>query len=111
MKLTINRKRWLRGDGSSMLLRSADKKMCCLGFYCRAVGFKPREIRDLGTPRWLVKKWDARLKGLVSKRVANTAVCTELMRENDAIEVEEPFREKRIAALFKRIGVEVRFVG
>jgi hypothetical protein len=41
MKLTVDRKTWLRGEGDrvSRLLRPSDGQMCCLGFwladYCR----------------------------------------------------------------------------
>lgn len=39
-KLTINRRTWLRGEGSeeSYLRRAEDGKMCCLGFAAIQLG-------------------------------------------------------------------------
>ena len=51
MNLTIERDKWVRGgtNEKSELLNSRGN-MCCLGFYCRTLGFKAKTILDLATP-------------------------------------------------------------
>lgn len=46
--VVINRKTWLRGEGTSpsRLLRSSDGKMCCVGFICLAEGVPEEAIKD-----------------------------------------------------------------
>jgi hypothetical protein len=41
----------------------------------------------------------------------NTEVCDRLIAVNDNSHFPEKYREKRITALFKRVGIKVRFVG
>lgn len=48
LNVTVKRSRWLHGTGAGSLLE--DGKMCCLGFACREVGLKPKEIRGHGMP-------------------------------------------------------------
>lgn len=49
LKVTVNKKRWLRGDNeNSMLLRKKDNKMCCIGFLARELGCKREKIMGIG---------------------------------------------------------------
>ena len=48
--VTISRKRWLRGEKESCLLREKDQKMCCLGFLLKAAGAKDKDIETLILP-------------------------------------------------------------
>jgi hypothetical protein len=61
MKLTIDRKKWLRGTGDSFLLSPRDGKMCCLGFYALACGLTENDIRDQLTPVGVYKQHDKRM--------------------------------------------------
>jgi hypothetical protein len=57
--LTIDRKLWLRGEGScfSKLLRGFDGKMCCLGFASLALGEIRENILGLGEP-FALRSWE-----------------------------------------------------
>jgi hypothetical protein len=57
--LTIDRKLWLRGEGSrySKLLRGLDGKMCCLGFASLALGEIKETILGLGAP-FALRSWE-----------------------------------------------------
>jgi hypothetical protein len=56
MDLVIKRSEWLRGEesspkkGGSALLRSRDRKKCCLGFLSLACGLTEQEIEGKGYP-------------------------------------------------------------
>ena len=120
MKLTIDRQKWLRGEGSedSFLLRH-DGKMCCLGFYSLACGLKPENIEGMSTVdeaidknglcqpnevAWLIDRNN-------SKRVFNSsAIANTLMCVNDDVEVRDARREDSIAEIFAEYGVEVEFI-
>lgn len=61
MKLTIDRRKWWRGQGSinSTLLSTTEPnegKMCCLGFLSLACGYDEKDIRNLRTIECLVEK-------------------------------------------------------
>jgi hypothetical protein len=126
MNLIIDRKRWLRGGDDGQLLRPMDGKMCCLGFFALACGYRPTEIQRTGDPeetarecgepekptrwpRWLLGFVESdRYDGVLQPR--NSASCDELISANDSSIIPDPDRETRIAAIFARHGVTVRFV-
>lgn len=108
MQLVIDRKTWLRGESNSALLRPSDQKMCCVGFYCLALGLTREQI--LGKPwpykgetelpesaQWLQAHWE------------NNPDC-ELAQINDRSGISDAQREPKIAEIFARHGVEVEFV-
>jgi hypothetical protein len=112
MKLTIERDKWQRGEVGAKLLSPETGKMCCLGFYCLAIGMTPEQIVGQGTPwcvseslppegQWLV----GRLRGMGNVRNADP-----LMLTNDKLSTSEHEREKELAKEFAEHGVEVEFV-
>ena len=124
-KLIIYRDRWLRGEGTdSYLLREKDNKMCCLGFYCKALGIDDTDITMMASPQSLVAdtfdeiKSDFFADGLVdllhqdktSGMFEDNRICSELMTANDDLNRPEDVREADIIRLFSQIGVEVEFV-
>lgn len=122
MKLTITREQWLRGNGvESALRRPEDGKMCCLGFFALACGMSVDEIQNFGDPsdtvgetllkwpQWLVRELPPEDDELYASW-HNTDECGNLIEANDSKEIEEPDRERKIAALFADHGVEVEFV-
>lgn len=132
MKLEINRARWGRGyEDEGYLLHQDTKKMCCLGFLARNCGLPPEVISGVGAPSDLGEKkfknperqavWDALQAPLRKPRWAvseehdanNPAHSMEivLIRINDSPWLPEAKREKLLTKEFKRIGVEVSFVG
>lgn len=109
--LVIDRRKWLRGEGSdvSKLMRGSDGKMCCLGFYCRMLGFSEDEMLWCADPQDLRDRTmadDAKLGWLLWGR----DIVNELIEANDHLHLYETEREAKIACLFAEQGVEVRFV-
>lgn len=128
---TINRKRWLRGEGSeeSCLLNTKTGKMCCLGFFAKQSKIPKNYIENVDTPcsaRMLLNgtkvyssnckvisrpaksiKWNTKLlSGEFHSATGDT-----LMDVNDDEEISDEIREKKITSLFKRIGITVKFIG
>lgn len=113
MKLIIDRKKWLRGEGSitSRLLRSSDEKQCCVGMYLGQLGVSRELLRDRSTPcdglgapiplpvdaEWLVDGKD------------NSPAASMLYCINDPPDILEADRELDITAEFAKRGVEVKF--
>jgi hypothetical protein len=133
-KFTVDRKRWLRGEGSmkSRLLRKSDRKMCCLGFRALAKGATEEQILDRESPRDLtiddktgaladLCELDERGRPVDNNKVAQNLMGTNDHRldslDDDADEVDmgdphsEEQREQQIRDLFASIGEEVEFVG
>jgi len=119
MKLVIDRKRWLRGEGSegSMLLRSIDDKMCCLGFYGIACGLTPERIRDAETPSDVpVQSFKKSIDSIwgngdwLFKNYTSSADCEALMGANDDEHSSDQAREDRIKEVFAKHDVEVEFI-
>ncbi len=116
MKLEIDRSKWLRGEGGtrSVLYRESDGKMCCLGFYALALGASQKDICQVSEPQestacvpW--PEWA--LIDLPLSGPANSPETTALMTMNDHMQLLDGDRERAIAAIFARHGVEVTFVG
>jgi hypothetical protein len=119
MKLVIDRKRWMRGEGSGYLFDSETKKMCCLGFDLRAGGMRADAIRDYGCPSSVASKpsFPESSLWLVEQKTTDNGTYTvesrdglQLMELNDKKELSESERESGIAAIFAKHGVEVEFI-
>ena len=111
-KLTIDRKRWLRGETDSVL-RNKKGLMCCLGFYCLRKRFKVADILDVTSPSDVIYiNGTTRLDRLIvlDDDADDNAVCNNLMIINDNTDISDKQRERRITQLFKKINVEVKFV-
>jgi hypothetical protein len=104
MKLIIDRKKWLRGEGfmGSRLLRSGDNKKCCVGFYANALGFADEQIRDSSTLAIVDKLGVCDWK---TKPDMDALYIT-----NDARNTSDSFKERQIKRLFAKHGVKVEFV-
>lgn len=115
--LVIDRSKWLRGKRNGRLLRD-DGMMCCLGFLGVSCGIAPEQMLGLMRPdseavatapwpEWLMSPnqtagWDG------GERCSAEAEL--LMGRNDDDDIEEAERERLVAAVFAKHGVEVRFV-
>ncbi len=122
MEFTVKRAEWLRGEGGhpSLLFRPSDRKRCCIGFYLNACGVSDATLEDNPSPHdipraeialpwsagWLLDPGES--TNLPAE--ANSQSCLELMRVNDARFVPLGDREQRVAALFAKHGVVVKFV-
>ena len=109
-EVVIKRSRWHWNTEGRVCFESAlrleNGKQCCLGFLCRAEGYKAKEIIGVGFPSGLVGlrstvPFPAILLGDLEKKI--TLV-------NDGPAKSEPAREKKIARLFKRAGYLATFV-
>lgn len=112
MKLVIDRSKWIRGEGhaSSKLLRERDEKMCCLGFYCRALDVPRNYMLEEGeinfalgarTPAWL---------RTYQEEDSQHNIEFDLYEINDDTVIDDAEREAKIIELFKLGGIEVEFV-
>jgi hypothetical protein len=130
MKLVIDRSKWLRGEGGkdTSLYRPKDGKMCCLGFYCRSLGFGAAEMADEADPyslflrtiadvgntdaltEWLVEVEHIEEDGADEDLVCNSPHTDALIEVNDATEFTDGMREAFIKETFAKHGVEVEFV-
>ncbi len=105
MNLTIDRTKWLVGERSSVsgLLRE-DGKMCCLGFYCKALGFTDAEL--------LYKRNPGEFEIFPVK--LHPDIIYDLVQANDSSLGSEDWsisrREEEITKLFKKMDVEVEFI-
>lgn len=108
MKLTIDRSKWLHGEGGmeSALLRARDGKMCCLGFLAKSLGASDESIKDYTGPSRTSKiPWPASLIHTHQGSLSDT-----MIRANDEIDKVEEERESELIDLFQSIGIEVEFV-
>jgi hypothetical protein len=108
MKLVINRKQWLRGEGAcfSRLLRGPDGKMCCVGCYAIALGAKPADIMGLD----MIDELPSICPDWGYTRYGNNDI-NNLYANNDSVNISEERREAVIKKIFARHDVEVEFVG
>lgn len=117
MKLIIDRKQWLHGEGcdddTSKLLREEDGKKCCIGFYALASGHSTDDIINLPCP-WDVKNW----KGFGNNKITARdygpiyKIYRMLMVRNDSVFPSDEEREEQIKQLFLELdGTEVEFIG
>jgi hypothetical protein len=115
-KFEIDRSTWLRGERGNSLLRNSKGCCCCLGFYLEACGLPPNVLEGFGTPEnvhdvvavpaeagWLLHPSEE------SASVCDSGICLALIDANDNSD-DEPHREKTIAELFAKQGIEVVFV-
>lgn len=110
MKLTIDRTRWIRGEGSynSYLLRPQDGKMCCIGFLAKAHGIPDRDILDKHA-LIDVQNHDRKLA-----RYDDTEEHEEYLdsayQANDDSALTDVERELKITGLLAEMGVEATFI-
>lgn len=123
MKLVIDRRVWLRGEGGegSYLLRESDGKRCCLGIYLKSLGVSDELLANQEYPVCIPSEFiPVEALWLVTDDGQNSALVDDLTYLNDGIISErhafgcstktEEDRERRIAEHFLRMGVEVEFV-
>lgn len=118
MKLVIDRKKWLRGEGrDSYLLRPSDGKQCCLGFLGLACGYKPADLHARMSPlstfnlqkdsKWCIPVGhkDTATNG----EEMHSAIILELTRINDHMYMTDDAREHDLKQAFASVGIEVTF--
>ncbi len=125
IKVQIDRKTWLRGVGSNdsvykVRLRTEEGEQCCLGFVCKKLGLKNKDILDVGRPGHLVRydnfaQRNAKEKLtpvlLKVKEPTEKAWVEEAITINDDSLMSETEREEKLTKLFAKNGLDVKFVG
>lgn len=113
MKFTIDRQKWLRGEGysRSRLLRMFDKKMCCVGQMCHQLGVSDRELLDRPTLLALDGGTRSQARTLFNAGINDEAPWVRTAYKiNDDKELSDPEREKQLKDLLAKHGHEVEFV-
>ena len=103
-KITIDRQRWLRGEGYelSRLLRSSDKKMCCFGFLCKQAGLEDKQILDKDTLHSVFMGPNS--FNNEEQWVRNAYAI------NDSTTISDEQRELILTGMFKANGFELEFI-
>lgn len=122
-KVVINRKKWLRGCGTSAssLLDGKTGKMCCLGFWCLQAGIPRKQIKDVSSPADLINKGVSSVSGLSyeSKNITgftcgltqNNTTCIKMMQTNDDKYIDDEERERTLKRLAKKnLNVTLEFI-
>lgn len=117
--LVIDRSRWLRGNPDESCLLDRDGRMCCLGFYLRSCGADESDIFEIGSPAGIAYEAPQEAGWLLTRLSrddvheatrADSSRCTALMTVNDDATWTDEQREREIAHLFSRQGIDVVFV-
>ncbi len=109
LNVEVKRSRWHRGDKAiyESALRMDNGHQCCLGFACRAAGFKVKEIVGMGLVSGLFNVPPS-LMGLLE----NDGVEDDLVTVNDTpdSDITPAQREKKIKSLGKEVGISKSMV-
>ena len=113
-KTVVDRARWLRGsygsnDDPSMLFRSIDDRLCCLGFGSKQAGCAVEQLSGLLTPIDLQKWKSITIVGLVMGE-KNSGLALMAMRINDDSKIDDTTRESKLTELFTKHGYEIEFI-
>jgi len=113
MKLIIDRKIWLRGEGSevSYLRRKADGKQCCIGILCSALPVPENYLTGAKDADELHLENDVTLPGWLLEPGCATADVDLAYRTNDDENISDLDREQKISEIFARHDIQVEFVG
>ena len=107
MKYTIDRTKWLRGEGDekSLLLRMQDGKMCCLGQVSLQCGVSENEILGKSVLSHLqrIERYPEWLRTAFGDR-------GRAMNLNDSTATSDADKESALTALFAKHGDELEFV-
>lgn len=107
MDLIIVRSRWLRGDkNNSFLLRSSDKKMCCMGFLAKELGASDEEILNKQLLSHCTEHptfWDW-------ERGIGYQPLSDVYGTNDAPDLQDTEREAILTEKFRAFGINITFV-
>jgi hypothetical protein len=115
MRITVSRRRWLRGGDGELLNKSG--KMCCLGFGVRQCGVKAKDIRGLSMPSRIARP--ARTKALLDSPLmvvdelywaSNSKLSDDAASINDNDKIVDKEREKQLRSLFRAHGHQIVFV-
>lgn len=115
IKVVIDRKRWYRGKGDlgNSMLRTPSRKQCCLGFACRVLGAKAKDILGKAMPDDVSDDID--LPGLVVPALFSSGKNSSHFSSraaiiNDDMDISDRSRESKLRALAKASGFRFQFI-
>lgn len=127
---TVDRSTWINGqmkqiyenaglDRPNSMLLNDQGQMCCLGFYAQACGIPRNKLDGVASPESVNIGVEVALKrfgpivesGAGWSGFMNSELASDLMAANDKGAVSPKRREQRIARLFKKGGIKVKFIG
>jgi hypothetical protein len=120
MDFIVKKSRWLRGTPNSMLLGDSNK-MCCLGFVCRQLGLKPKDIMFKVMPsdiesedndketKELQKKLKTSIR-LLNPTNGDTPFTNKAVAINDNELITDKERIEKLTKLFKTKKHNITFV-
>lgn len=112
-EFVISRAKWARSFkdryNSDTGMLNDDGGQCCLGIYASACQVPPEFLLGKGIPADVVVslkdiKWNTKLV-----KDSNLNLIGELIDANDRSGIADSTREKKIRALFKKLGITVHF--
>lgn len=114
MKYIIDRRTWLRAEGSdrSKLYRPIDGKMCCLGQICLQEGLRVDQIYDRFSPFHLSTTATKKIKWMFEDKPYPKYLkqpIRDMMQVNDSKVSDEEIEEKLIK-LAKELDIELEFI-
>jgi hypothetical protein len=103
IEVVVDRRKWYRGRrGDYSRLRLRDGRMCCLGFACRAVGLKAKDITDVGIPKHLSIE--------LQPSWATDVAIGHMVDTNDDDNLSERQREAALKRSGRQVGLRLTFV-
>jgi hypothetical protein len=87
-----------------------DGKMCCLGFFGLENGANKDDILNCSSPQGVGSRLVKHFPRLTKRNGFNNALCNEMMRTNDDMELSDSKRIKILRNLFRQIGWKLKFV-
>lgn len=113
LKVKIDRSYWARSSKRKYVvdnnLLNDDGSMCCLGFVSLACGLKKKDISNIGLP-YAVDQLPNKKYTEIWEAVCQE--CGEIAEVNDDyIGKSDAQREAKLTKMFKKIGIDVSFVG
>ncbi len=115
MKFTIDRSKWIRGEGwhNTCLYRPKDDKLCCLGFFSLACGLTKEDIANKKAPRDIEDKLHLYPDWALEVDLYDQGTFLNYIIDvNDELSkyISEEDREKELTNLFSNLGIEVEFI-
>ncbi len=109
-EFTVVRKRWRRGIEFRNFLRDSSGKQCCLGFLARENGYLAKEIKGVGTLRYL--NWRRTEYEPIAFAVCGVSKHLNDMAANlnDSTISTDEDKEEALIRLFGTEGITLNFV-
>lgn len=109
MQVTIDRKKWQRGEGDGELYNSGTGKCCAVGFIALAAGLKEEEIDEKGALPSESRQYPILIPLLFDGKYPSRESKIETINDNEDLDDDE--REERLGNVAREAGIELTFVG